>query len=112
MNENDNPLEFTEPEQDGVNLNILTPSAIEAIERAEVDVAITTAKRYPRDPAIVKRDMREMATKDPRIAASCTYTLPRAGKEITGPSVRMAEIAFAAYGNLNAGTRIVSMGDD
>ena len=109
--DNQNPLDATELEQVEAPA-VLTVSAVEAIERAEVDIAIATAKRYPRDLGLVKREMREMATKDPKVAASCTYRLPRAGKEIVGPSIRMAEITFSCFGNLNAGTRVVAMGDD
>lgn len=39
---------------------------------------------------------------------ACFYTLPRGKKSITGPSVRLAEIAVSTYGNLRAGTRILS----
>jgi hypothetical protein len=111
--DNENPLDATTAEFDQIEAPaVLTVSAVEAIERAEVDIAIATAKRYPRDLGLVKREMKEMATKDPKVAASCTYKLPRGGKEITGPSIRMAEIVFSCFGNLNAGTRVVAMGDD
>jgi len=109
MPDNNNPLEQIEEQTE---IKVLAPSALEAIERAEIDIAIATAKRYPRDLALVKREMREMATKDVAVAASCSYALPRAGKTIIGPSVRMAEIVFSCFGNLNAGARIVSMTDE
>jgi hypothetical protein len=109
MSDNNNPLEEI---TDQAEIKVLAPSALEAIERAEIDIAIATAKRYPRDLALVKREMREMATKDVAIATSCSYALPRAGKMIIGPSVRMAEIVFSCFGNLNAGARIVSMTDE
>ena len=88
-------------------LEIVPPSAIEAISRAEVDMQITTAKRYPRQLAKVKSDMLSFATLDEETAQSCFYSLPRGGKNIQGPSIRMAEIAVACYGNLRAGTRII-----
>jgi hypothetical protein len=104
-----NPLEEISEQTE---IKVLAPSALEAIERAEIDIAIATAKRYPRDLALVKREMREMATKDVAVATSCSYALPRAGKMIIGPSVRMAEIVFSCFGNLNAGARIVSITDE
>lgn len=84
------------------------PSAIEAIERASVDIQIATAHRYPRTLSKVKADMLSFATLDEETALSCFYTLPRGGKTIQGPSVRMAEIAISCYGNLRAGARPIS----
>lgn len=81
------------------------PSAIEAIERASVDIQIATAKKYPRTLSKVKADMLSFATLDEETAQACFYTLPRGGKTIQGPSVRLAEIAVACYGNLRAGAR-------
>lgn len=92
---------------DSQELEVVPPSAIEAISRAEVDMQITTAKRYPRQLAKVKSDMLSFATLDEETAQSCFYSLPRGGKNIQGPSIRMAEIAVACYGNLRAGTRII-----
>ena len=37
---------------DAPEIPIVTPSALEALQRAEVDVAIATAKKYPRDIAL------------------------------------------------------------
>jgi len=98
-------------------LEILKPERITAIEqvtRAEVDTQISTAKKYPRTLSKVKADMLSFATLDQETAENCFYTLPRGGKSIQGPSVRLAEIAVSCYGNLRAGSRIidtVSTGD-
>ena len=85
--------------------------AIEAQERAAIDVQIATAKRYPRDIVRSKQKMLEMATVDVETAEGCFYTLKRKGKEgvkiIQGPSIRLAEIAATAWGNLSAGSRVV-----
>jgi hypothetical protein len=88
-----------------INTEIVEPSAVEAIERANTDIQIATAKKYPRVLSKVKADMLTFATLDEETAESCFYTLPRGGKEIQGPSVRLAEIAVWAYGNLRAGAR-------
>jgi hypothetical protein len=42
------------------------------------------------------------------IAASCTYALPRAGAKLEGPSIRLAEIVAASYGNNQYGGRVIS----
>lgn len=83
-------------------------SIIESQERANIDMLIATAKKYPRNLAKVKRTMLAMATMDLDTAESCNYYLERQGKAIEGPSVRMAEIATACYGNIRAGGRVVS----
>ena len=90
-------------------LEVLQPSAVESITRAEIDVAIATAHRFPRELAKVKQSMLGFATLDQETSESCFYSLPRGGKNIQGPSVRLAEIAVSCYGNLQAGSRIISV---
>jgi hypothetical protein len=87
------------------NLELVAPANV---ERQQLDVQVATAKRWPRDIAQVKRDMLAYATLDEETASGCFYTLPRAGKSIQGPSVRLAEIAFSCMGNLRLRTRILS----
>lgn len=95
----------TEPES---KLEVVEPSALEAIERASIDMQIATAKRYPRSIGEVKKEMLSFATLDEETAESCFYSLPRGGKNIQGPSVRLAEIAISCYGNLRVATRVIS----
>lgn len=89
-------------------LEVIQPSAIESIERAQTDIQISTAKRYPRVMSAVKKSMMEFATLDEETAAGCFYTLPRQGKNIQGPSVRMAEIALSCFQNVKVGSRIIA----
>src|ERR1700760_4459967 len=88
-------------------IEVLEPTALEASARAEIDMQISTAKRYPRMLSKVKSDMLSFATLDEETAAACFYSLPRGDKNIQGPSVRLAEIAVSCYGNLRAGSRAV-----
>lgn len=85
---------------------------IEAIERANIDIQIATAKKYPRSLARVKNDILSTATLDEETAESCFYVLPargsEGGKPIQGASVRLAEIAVSCFGNIKAGARIIS----
>lgn len=101
MNESTQP---TQPE-------VLQPTALEAISRAEIDMSIATARKFPQHQpsqlSTVKQSMMTFATLDVETAASCFYTLPRGGKNIQGPSVRLAEIALACYGNTRAASRII-----
>lgn len=77
------------------------------ITRAEIDTQITTAKAYPRSITKFKRDTLELACIDQQTARSMFYSIPRAGKQIVGPSIRMAEIAMATWGNLRVEGRLV-----
>ncbi len=86
-------------------------TSLENITRAESDIAITTAKNFPRSISKFRQDAMTMATIDPEVAASCFYKLTRGGKTIEGPSVRLAEIVASAWGNLQFGARIIEEGD-
>lgn len=90
---------------------IINTTAIESIERAQIDMQIATARRYPRSLSTVKSRMLSFATLDEETAAGCFYTLPgRKGgdnKPIQGPSVRLAEIALSSYQHIRAGSRII-----
>lgn len=89
-------------------IEVISPSAIEAITRAEVDTQIATAHRFPRSMQTFKRRAVEMATLDEETAASCIYSRPvGGGKFAEGLSVRTAEIVGACYGNLRVGAMIV-----
>jgi hypothetical protein len=86
-------------------------AALEAINRAEIDQQVATAKKYPRNLSTVRKQILDLATMDQDTAESCFYALPRDGKVIDGPSVRMAEIVASCYGNLRTAARIVEIGD-
>lgn len=79
---------------------------IEAQQRAEYDIQISTAKRFPRDLTRVKNNCVAIVTMDKEIAESCRYALPRGGKTLSGPSVHMARIIAQQYGNLRVDARI------
>lgn len=89
-------------------LQTTEPTAIESLTRGEVDMQVATAKRWPRSMAAFKKRALSMVTSDPKVAASCFYELRRGGSEISGPSVRMAEIVAQCYGNLRTGARIIA----
>ncbi len=81
--------------------------AVAVINRSEVEAQLDAAHRYPRS---VKRFMEEalsLATLTQPVAESCIYAVPRGGKTISGPSVRLAEICASAYGNLHIASRVL-----
>lgn len=85
--------------------------ALDAVERAAVDVQVTTAKAYPRSIQKCKSNAIAIATMDQDTAKSCSYALPRSGKPITGPSVHLARILAQQYGNLRAEAKVVEITD-
>lgn len=88
------------------------PSSLDTLTRAEIDMAIATAHRFPRNTRTFKDRTVAMATLDQETAELCGYALRRGGKIIKGPSVRLAEIAAACYQNIRAGVRILGETED
>ena len=91
---------------------ISSTEALQAVTSAEIDKQIATAKMYPRDVMAAVNEMQQLALFDEETAESCFYHLERRAKDgsmtiIEGPSIRLAEIAAAAWGNLRIATRIV-----
>lgn len=85
--------------------------SVDALERANVDSQVATAKQYPRD---IRRSIDNsivMATMDSETAQSCGYALPRGGKPITGPSVHLAKIIVSNWGNMRTEAKVVQITD-
>ena len=86
-------------------------SVNESTERAQINVMIETAKKYPR---VLQRSIDNsiaIVTMDKEIAESCGYSLPRGNKKIEGPSVHLARIIAAQYGNLMVESRVTQITD-
>lgn len=84
---------------------------VDAVERANVDSQVATAKRYPRD---IRRSIDNsvvMATMNQETAQSCSYALPRGGRPITGPSVHLAKIIVSNWGNMRTEAKVVQITD-
>lgn len=77
------------------------------LTRAEIDQQIATAHAFPRSVARAQKQIFELVTIDEESAKECNYALPRGGKPITGPSIRLAEIIAGQYGNCRVGARVV-----
>lgn len=84
-----------------------TQSLAVSLALAEIDQQVTTAHAYPRSIDLAMKNILTLATLDEETAAECVYALPRAGKPIKGPSIRLAEIIQSQYGNNRVGTRVV-----
>lgn len=66
--------------------------------------SIYIAKTFPRDVNIALAEVRE-ACKRPELAALAQYSYPRGNEQVTGPSIRLAEVILAAWGNCESGWR-------
>lgn len=84
-------------------------TSLRAVMAAEIDVQIATAKQYPRKIGEFVERSTAAATATPDVARSMGYAIPRGGKSITGPSVRLAEIVAANWGNLRVAARVVAV---
>ena len=83
----------------------------EAQSRAEIDIQVATANRYPRNVDRAVQNVIAVVSRDKELAEKCIYTLPRAGKEIQGASVHLARLLASEYKNLRIDARIVEIGD-
>lgn len=83
-------------------------TALYLLTKAEIDTQIATAKAFPRSLTHFTQKAMSMVMLSEDIAASCTYVLPRGGNKLEGPSVRLAEIIAASYGNNQYGGRVIA----
>lgn len=90
-----------------------TRAALEQITRAEIGVGASIAKKYPRKLQEFYDRAKAMITTW-EVADECIYSV-EAGYEngrkkfVEGPSIRLAEIVAASYGNLRTTSIVVEM---
>ena len=93
-------------------LALVDATMASALARADLDVQITTARRFPRSITKATSNILTLATMDEGTAEECIYALKRDGKAIRGPSIRLAEIIGQQWGNNRASAQIVSIDRD
>jgi len=108
----DTTTAMTRTMDEGAQLIRTDASTLAALNRTEVEAQLDAAHRYPRVISKFLREAETVACTSVEVAKSCMYTLKRKDKDgtnkhIVGPSIRLAEIAAMAYGNLHAGARPV-----
>lgn len=89
-------------------VEVVANNSLDLILKAEIDTQISTAKAFPRSIKTFLERAESIATISEEVAQSCTYSLPRGGKPIEGPTVRLAEIVCSTYGNIRSGARIIA----
>lgn len=77
---------------------------------AEAQGKLLIAKRFPRDAAAAFDKVMASCSR-PSLAAQATYSYPKGGQTISGPSIRLAEELARAWGNLDFGIRELSQRD-
>lgn len=78
-------------------------------EKAQIDIAVATAKQYPRNIRRAVENMVTIATLTKEGAEACTYTVPRARKSIVGPSIHLAKIIAQNWGNMRIANKVVDI---
>lgn len=96
-------------EQDLVKVEEIGSEVIYQQDRAQIDIQISTAKAYPRNVKRAIENSIAIVTMDKETAATCTYSVPRGGKAITGPSVHIAKILAQNWGNLRIEAKVVGI---
>lgn len=84
-------------------------SSLSAIEEADRSHQIATARRYPRSITQFTKELSELACLSQPTAMAMIYSLPRANKQIVGPSIRFAEAVLACWGNARAGVEVIDV---
>lgn len=82
-------------------------TGLEAQTRGEIDIQISTAKRYPRSVTKAMQDAMSLATLNQEIAEQCIYAKPQDGGTVEGPSARLAEIVASCWGHMRSEARVV-----
>lgn len=96
-----------------VELDQRAPNALEARSESaaaaatsEVQAAVLIAKRYPRDEDTALQRI-ERACKRRSLADRATYSYPRGGTQVTGPSVDLLRVLAGYWGNINYGFQVL-----
>lgn len=82
--------------------NGLAINTVVSRQAEEVQAMVFMAKQFPRDQLDASRRIVKMCGRE-GLAKSATYTYPRGGQKITGPSIRLAEAVAQAWGNIDYG---------
>lgn len=76
----------------------------------EIQAAVISAKKFPRDTIASHRRIIE-SCKRKNLAEQAMYAYPRGGQQVTGPSIRLAEVLAQNWGNLSCGITELEQGE-
>jgi hypothetical protein len=91
-----------------------SPSTLAILNQSEYAAMVATANidKNKRNLEVFGKRLMAYATHSQPIALSMFYTLPRAGKQIVGPSVRYAEVVAPCWKNNSTGSRMIGVTED
>lgn len=96
---------FAKHASDHINAGTVAIESERAIAEAQGKLVI--AKRFPRDQARAYSAIID-ACKRPGLSEEACYSFPRGGQTVSGPSIRLAEMLAANWGNIDYGIRELS----
>jgi hypothetical protein len=102
-------MENTEIEEVEIQEVLPNGTVVYQQDKAAIDVQISTAMAYPRNVKRSIEDAIAIVTMDKETASTCTYSVPRGGKPVTGPSVHLAKILAQSWGNMRIDAKVVSI---
>lgn len=92
------------------DLNSTTALSIQKEAKA-IEVAMITAKRFPRDMVVVEDKIVRNCTRR-KLAEQAEYSFSRGGQSITGPSIVLMRVIAQCFGNIEYGINELSRGYD
>lgn len=101
-----NPFQNTRP--DHINAGAVAIEESRAV--AEAQGKLVVAKRFPRNEHAAYSKILE-SCKRLGLAEDATYSFPKGGKTVSGPSIRLAEELARVWGNIDYGIRELSRKD-
>lgn len=109
-----NEGEYLSPESESsAEIAESAPSTLAIITQSEYAAMVATANlpANKRKMEVFSKTLMAYANHSQPIALSMFYTLPRANKQIVGPSVRFAEIVAPCWKNNSTGSRMIGATD-
>jgi ribosomal protein L18 len=97
------------PEVEEAAVEVVSSEVLYEQGRAEVDIQVSTAKKYPRNVSRCISNATAIVTISESAARTCSYSLPRGGKTVTGPTIHLAKILAQQYGNLRCEAKVVDI---
>jgi hypothetical protein len=78
-------------------------------DKAQIDIQISSAKAFPRNITRAVENAIAIVSMDAKTASTCTYSVPRGGKAISGPSVHLAKIIAQQWKNMRIESRVIDI---
>jgi len=98
-----------ENEEDVQIIHVPDTNIVYAQDKVNIDAMVSTARAYPRNIQRAKKNAVDIVSMDEATAQTCTYSVPRGGRAITGPSVHLAKILAQQWGNLRIEAKVVDI---